>query len=113
MSPTPLILITNDDGIASPGLAAAVIAVYDLADVLVVAPKHQQTGASRNFLHHPGSRHDETLTVNDTEVPAVAFEASPAQVTRAGIMLLAPRPPDLVIAGINYGENVGDRKSVV
>lgn len=107
MSDKPLILVTNDDGIASPGLAAAVVAVYDLADVLVVAPKHQQTGASRNFLHHPGTRHEETLTIKGERVAAVAFEASPAQVTRAGIMLLAPREPDLVIAGINYGENVG------
>lgn len=107
MTNRPLILVTNDDGIASPGLVAAVAAVYDLADVLVVAPKDQQTGASRNFLRHPGTRHDETLIVNGTEVPATAFEASPAQVIRAGIMLLAPREPDLVIAGINYGENVG------
>lgn len=107
MPARPLILITNDDGIASPGLSAAVAAVYDLADVLVVAPKEQQTGASRNFLRHPGTRYEETLTIDGMEVAAIAFEASPAQVTRAGIMLLAPREPDLVIAGINYGENVG------
>ncbi len=82
-------------------------AIYDLAEVLVVAPKDQQTGASRNFLRHPGTRYDETLTIKGESVPAIAFEASPAQVTRAAIVLLAPRKPDLVIAGINYGENVG------
>lgn len=107
MTNRPLILVTNDDGVASPGLAAAAAAVYDLADLLVVAPKDQQTGASRNFLQHPGTRHEERLTINGKEVPAIAFEASPAQVTRTGIMLLAPRKPDLVIAGINYGENAG------
>lgn len=107
MTNKPLILITNDDGIDSPGLTAAVAAVYDLVDVLVVAPKDQQTGASRSFLRHPGTRHETTLVINDTRVPATAFEASPAQVTRAGIMLLAPRKPEMVIAGINYGENVG------
>lgn len=107
MPDPPLILLTNDDGIASPGLKAAVAAIYDLAEVLVVAPKHQQTGASRSFLRSAGTRHDDTLTIDGTEIDAVAFEASPAQVTRAGIMLLAPREPDLAIAGINYGENVG------
>lgn len=108
MTDRPLILITNDDGIDSPGLTAAVAAVYDLGDVLVVAPKDQQTSASRNFLRRTGTRYEETLLVNGTEVPALAFEASPAQVTRAGIMLFASRKPDLVVAGINYGENVGD-----
>lgn len=107
MPDKPLILITNDDGIASPGLVAAVEAVYELADVLIAAPKDQQTGASRNFLRHSGVRYDETLIINGTPVPAVAFEASPAQVARAAILLLAPRKPDLAIAGINYGENVG------
>jgi 5'-nucleotidase len=42
------------------------------------------------------------------EVPAVAFDASPAQVTRAGVLLLAPRKPDLAIAGVNFGENLGN-----
>ena len=108
MTHRPLILITNDDGIDSPGLTAAVAAVYDLGEVLVVAPKDQQTGASRNFLRRTGTRYEETLLVNGVEVPALAFEASPAQVTRAGILLFASRKPDLVVAGINYGENVGD-----
>lgn len=53
-----------------------------------------------------------TLLINGTEVPAITFEASPAQVTRAGIMLLAPRKPNLVVAGINYGENVGVRITI-
>lgn len=107
MTDSPLILVTNDDGIASPGLAAAVAAVQDLGEVLVVAPRDQQTGASRNFLRRPGRRYDEVLHINGIPVPAIALEASPAQVVRAALLLLAPRPLDLMIAGINYGENVG------
>jgi len=103
----PLILVTNDDGIDSPGLAAAVAAVYDLGEVLVVAPKEQQTGASRNFLRRPGARHNHVLHIEGREIPAVAIEASPAQVVRAALLLIAPQPPNLLIAGINYGENVG------
>ncbi len=102
-----LILITNDDGIDSPGLAAAVAAVRDLGEVLVVAPKDQQTGASRNFLRRPGAHYRHVLHIDGQEVPAVAIEASPAQVVRAALLLIATRPPDLLIAGINYGENVG------
>jgi 5'-nucleotidase len=103
----PLILLTNDDGIASPGLAAALMAIHDLGDVLVVAPKEQQTSASRNFLRHAGTRHDEIIRVGDMEVPAVALDASPAQATRTAVLLLAPRKPDLAIAGVNFGENLG------
>ena len=43
------ILITNDDGIESPGLKAAVEAVLDLGTVTVAAPTHQQTGAGRGL----------------------------------------------------------------
>jgi 5'-nucleotidase len=107
MSDKPLILITNDDGIASPGLAAAVAAVRDLGEVLVVAPKDQQTGASRNFLRRPGRHYEHVLHIDGVPVPAIAVEASPAQVVRAALLLVASRPPDLLIAGINYGENVG------
>lgn len=107
MSDRPLILLTNDDGVASPGLAAAIAAVHDLGDVLVVAPKEQQTGASRNFLRHAGTRYEQVIHVGEVAVPAVAFDASPAQVTRAAVLLLAPRKPDLAIAGVNFGENLG------
>ena len=46
----PLILVSNDDGIASPGLLAVVEAVAPLAEVLVVAPKTQQTASGRSFV---------------------------------------------------------------
>ena len=106
-NPQPLILVTNDDGIDSPGLAAAVAAVQTLGQVLVVAPRDQQTGASRNFLRRPGAHHRRVLHIDGREVPAIAIEASPAQVVRAALLLIVPRTPDLLIAGINYGENVG------
>ena len=45
----PLVLVTNDDGIASPGLKAAVRGVLKYADVIVAAPCRQQTGMGRAF----------------------------------------------------------------
>ena len=46
----PLILLTNDDGIASPGLLALIHAVQPLGELLVVAPRHQQSATSRSYL---------------------------------------------------------------
>ena len=50
MAEKPLILLTNDDGIDSPGLLAAAEAVASLGDILVAAPHDQQTGAGRSFI---------------------------------------------------------------
>lgn len=104
----PLIMLTNDDGVASPGLHAAVQAAAPLGDLLVVAPKRQQTAAGRSF--PPGHMELEPypLTLADgTAVETFALDGSPAQAVRAGLMLLAGRTPDLLISGINFGENVG------
>ncbi|MFR1113433.1 MAG: 5'/3'-nucleotidase SurE [Blautia sp.] len=53
MHTTPLILVTNDDGVGSPGLWAAVQGALLLGDVIVAAPHTQQTGMGRAF---PGRR---------------------------------------------------------
>lgn len=104
----PLIFLTNDDGIASPGLRAAVEAVAPLGDLLVAAPKTQQTGAGRSFPPYGGEiDHYEMRLSDGTVVAAHAVPGSPAQAVRAGLMLLTDRRPDLLISGINYGENLG------
>jgi 5'-nucleotidase len=103
----PLILVTNDDGIASPGLLAAVRCVLDLGEVWVVAPQVQQSGSGRSFPVHKVEARESTLTVEGIAVPAFALDTSPAQAVRHGLLRFVPRRPDLAIAGINYGENVG------
>lgn len=105
----PLILLTNDDGIESPGLAAAVRAVMDLGEVLVVAPSTQQTAAGRSFRGRKDAileRHP--LSIEGREVEAWHLDASPALVVRHALQTLCrDRRPDLVVSGINYGENLG------
>lgn len=59
----PLILITNDDGINSPGILAAAEAVDDLGDILIVAPQKQQSGMGRAFL-----RQEETGKIIQVEL---------------------------------------------
>lgn len=108
----PLILLTNDDGIYSPGLRAVAAAVCDLGDLLMVAPAEQQTGMGRAVPPVPGRRVSRVgLLVGCQELPAYAVESTPAQAVTLGILALAPhlfgRRPDLVISGINYGENLG------
>ena len=104
----PLILVTNDDGIHSPGLHAAVKAVCDLGEVMVAAPRQQQTGTSRSYPRvRDKAIYREEIPVNCHTVTAYGFEASPAQAVMAALLDLAQRPPSLLISGINFGENVG------
>ncbi len=108
MAIRPLILITNDDGIDSPGLHAAAAAVADLGDLLIVAPASQRTGSGRS--HSPVG--DETIypvqiPLNGHNFPAFKADFSPAQAVITAMLELAERPVDLCISGINYGENLG------
>ncbi|MGB9871182.1 MAG: 5'/3'-nucleotidase SurE [Anaerolineae bacterium] len=104
----PLILVTNDDGIDSPGLLAAVRAVRGLGEVLVAAPTRQWSGAGRSFPRETtGAIVPRTLEVEGEAVPAFAVDGSPPQVVLHALLELAPRPPDLLVVGINYGENPG------
>ncbi|NIM95215.1 MAG: 5'/3'-nucleotidase SurE [Anaerolineales bacterium] len=104
----PLILLTNDDGIRSPGLWAAAEALSQLGFVTVVAPRDQQTGSGRSMPSgSDGIIHEETVEVGGKRWKVYAVGGSPAQVVQHAVLELMPRNPDLVVAGINYGENVG------
>lgn len=101
------LLVTNDDGIDAPGIAHLVEAMLPLGDVVVVAPDREFSGASQSvgsLMHHvPGVRR---RTVAGTE-SAWAVAGPPALcVYYAHLGLFGP-PPDLVVAGINPGANVG------
>ena len=103
------ILCTNDDGILSPGLAAAVEVARGFGDVRVVAPSGQQTAAGRSLT---GDRHKpfvKARIAGDTgSVPAWQLDATPALVVRhAFATVLRDRRFDLAVSGINYGENIG------
>ena len=105
----PLILLTNDDGIASPGLAAAAAGLASLGELLIVAPATQQTsmGRSRTQQGDLDGRLFRTCVIyGDQSWPGVGAHATPALTVEYGLRELAPRPVDLVVSGINYGENV-------
>lgn len=104
----PLILITNDDGIESPGIAAAVAALDPLGDLLIVAPETQQSGMGRSMpLFHDGRIFETTIKLGERTWQAYRIVASPAQAVQYASLELADRRPSLAVSGINYGENVG------
>ncbi|MBN1219245.1 MAG: 5'/3'-nucleotidase SurE [Anaerolineae bacterium] len=108
MANRPFILVTNDDGIDSPGLRAAAEAVADLGDLLIMAPTFQQSGAGRSFLLQADTTIQPIeIALNGTKHPAFKANVSPAQAVVMALVALAQRLPDLCISGINYGENVG------
>lgn len=105
----PLILLTNDDGIHSPGLLAAAEAVAGLGELLIVAPATQQTAMSRALAitAETGAIVETELLVGGRPTLAYAVVGSPVMAVTHALVELADRRPDLCVAGVNYGENVG------
>lgn len=104
----PLILVTCDDGVQSPGLRAAIAAVLDLGDVMVTAPCEQQSGAGRSLPNSDdGAIHTIDLSVGGQQVPTFAVHGSPAQAVLYALVELVPRKPSICLSGINYGTNAG------
>lgn len=105
----PLILITNDDGITSPGLKAAAEAVSDLGSILIVAPHIQQTGMGRSFpiCEDNGIIEKTNLFINGEAIIGYGVHGSPAFAVAHAVLELAIQKPTLCISGVNYGENLG------
>jgi 5'-nucleotidase len=104
----PLIVLTNDDGVNSPGLIAAARALAPLGRVLVAAPREQQTSAGRSMPASMDGAIDALRKLIDGDHWEVyAVGGSPAQAVQRALFMLSERQPDLLVAGINYGENVG------
>jgi 5'-nucleotidase len=104
------VLVTNDDGIDSPGIAAlAAVAVERGCAVVVAAPGWDSSGASASLTAvEQGSRLlFEARRLAGLDAPAFAVEASPAFIVRAAVHGAFGEPPELVISGINHGPNTG------
>jgi 5'/3'-nucleotidase len=101
------ILLTNDDGIESPGLWAAAEALSDIGYVTVAAPSEQCSGMGRSLpSSSDGIIRPQALIVRGKEWTVYSVGGSPAQAVLHGILEIMPQKPDLVVSGINYGENV-------
>lgn len=99
------ILVTNDDGVASPGISMLADALCALGDVTVVAPDRDNSGVGHSIsIHHPVRVHP----VHDRAMPTFACSGTPADCVVVGAFDLCGGMPSLVVSGINRGANAGD-----
>ncbi len=97
-----LILVTNDDGIRSPGLLTLAEAMKTLGEVVVVAPDRNRSAVGHALtLDHP-------LRADLVEDNHYAVDGTPSDCVNLGIHGLLRCRPDLVVSGINCGSNLGD-----
>ncbi len=100
------ILLTNDDGIQSPGLWAAAEALSALGFVTVCAPREQSSGAGRSLpVNFDGRIEPSMLKIGKQEWKTYAIGGTPAAAVMHGVLEVMDEKPDLIVAGINYGEN--------
>ncbi len=96
------ILVSNDDGILSPGLAVLAEACRVVGQVTVIAPDREQSGTSHSLTLHrplrPQRRHDGSFQVDGTPTDCVLL----------GLGALMPEKPDFVFSGVNLGPNMGE-----
>ena len=99
------ILLTNDDGIHSPGIKILAQALQSFGHVTVVAPVTEQSGISHALTFRTPLFVREIHWDNGMNVWAV--EGSPADCTRIGVLNICKQRPDIVVSGLNQGLNVG------
>ena len=110
----PLILVTNDDGIDSVGLAAAARGALKVGDVVIAAPNVQQTAMGRAYPHREDLGIIDIVEIDigiGELVTAYAVHGSPGYAAAYGIAEICPRicghKPDITVSGINTGANCG------
>lgn len=99
----PLILISNDDGYEAKGIKFLADVARHFGDVVVVAPDGARSGAALSVTFHDPVR--ARLISKDDGLTVYACSGTPTDCTKLGLAELCPRRPDLVLAGINHGDN--------
>jgi len=96
------ILVANDDGYLAPGLAALAERMRALGEIFVIAPEANHSGASNSLtLSRP-------LSVREGSNGFLYVNGTPTDCVHIALTGLLAEPPDLVVAGINNGQNMGD-----
>ena len=96
------ILLSNDDGYRAPGLVALATALRTLAEVTVVAPEANRSGASSALTL------DRPLRITPMGADVFAVDGTPADCVFLALTEVLKERPALVVSGINAGENLGD-----
>ena len=96
-----IILVTNDDGIHSPGLIALFTAMREFGDTYIVAPDRERSAVSHSMtLHRP-------LKVETLKQGIFSINGTPTDCVILGVNKLLPQRPGLIASGINRGANLG------
>jgi len=98
----PRILISNDDGVHARGIKVLRKALEEIADVTVVAPDRERSGASHSLTM------DVPLRTHRIKDNIIGVDGTPTDCVLLALKLLLSEPPDLVVSGINRGANMGD-----
>ena len=99
---TPLILVTNDDGVYAPGIRALHEAVSSLGEALIVAPERDNSAVSHSLtMNRP-------LRVIELEKNIYTLDGTPTDCVAIATNKILARKPDLLVSGINPGANLGD-----
>jgi 5'-nucleotidase len=96
------ILISNDDGYLAPGIVALADALSAIADITVVAPDSNRSGSSNSLTL------DRPLWVERASNGFYYLNGTPSDCVHVALTGLLPELPDLVVSGINQGQNMGD-----
>lgn len=97
-----LILVTNDDGVHSPGLTALCEAMKPLGDAYIVAPDRERSAAGHSLTMH------KPLKVHEHSARVFSINGTPTDCVTIGINKILPEKPALIVSGINKGANLGD-----
>lgn len=103
MKQKPLILITNDDGIFSTGIRSLVETAKQFGEVIVVAPDKPQSGMGHAITINTILRMNSSDIFQD--VKAFTCTGTPVDCVKLGIYEILKRKPDILLSGINHGEN--------
>lgn len=102
----PLIFITNDDGVDSPGIRYLIETVADMGTVIVVAPDAPRSGqASAISVNTPLSV---TRKPDIAGAEVYSINGTPVDCVKLGMHAVVPRRPDIILSGINHGSNSGN-----
>ena len=96
------ILISNDDGYLAPGIIALAEALAPIAEIVVVAPDSNRSGASNSLTL------DRPLSVQRAGNGFYFVNGTPTDCVHIALTAMLDAPPDLVVSGINNGQNMGD-----
>lgn len=96
------ILVSNDDGYFAPGIAALAAALDDLAEVTVVAPERDRSGASNSLTL------DRPLSLRRAANGFYYVNGTPTDCVHLAVTGMLEHLPDMVVSGINHGANMGD-----